>query len=104
MIVQDHLRAVTHAMEAITMLLIADRVANMPNEPLMLMDEAEPHWAVSWVSAFEYDQDQNLAEPWSPTVIEESISENEALYEITKSLWAECGKTFAWLAFENCIA
>ena len=67
------------------MLLNADTVANMPNEPLMLMDDPEPHWAVSWVSAFEYDQDQNLAEPWSPTVIEESISDNERLYEMTNS-------------------
>ena len=85
-IIQDHLRAVNHALEAISMLLNADRVANIPLEPLMLMDDAEPHWAVSWVSAFEYDQGQNLAEPWSPTVLEESISENEALYDITNVL------------------
>ena len=84
-IIQDHLRAVNHALEAITMLLNADRVANMPNEPLMLMDDAEPHWAVSWVSAFEYDQGQNLAEPWSPTVIEESVSDNARLYEMANS-------------------
>jgi hypothetical protein len=85
-IIQDHLRAVNHALEAISMLLNADRVANMPHEPLMLMDDAEPHWAVSWVSAIEFDQGQNLAEPWSPTVLEESISENEALYDITNVL------------------
>jgi len=84
-IIQDHLRSVNHVVEAITMLLTADRVANMPNEPLMIMDEADPHWAVSWVSAFKYDQHQNLAEPWSPTVIEESISDNERLYEMTNS-------------------
>ena len=82
-IIEDHLRAVNHVMEAITMLLNADRAANQPNEPLMIRDD--PHWAVSWVTAFEWDQDQGLTEPWSPTVIEESISENERLYEATNN-------------------
>ena len=85
-IIQDHLRAVNHALEAISMLLNADRVANMPHEPLMLMDDEDPHWAVSWVSAFEHDQAQHLSEPGSPTVLEESISENEALTDITNQL------------------
>jgi len=80
-IIEDHLRAVNHVMEAITMLLNADRAANQPNEPLMLMNDEDPHWAVSWVTAFEWDQAQGLTEPWSPTVLEESISENERLYE-----------------------
>ena len=85
-IIQDHLRAVNHALEAIAMLLNAERVANVPQEVLMLMDDEDPHWAVSWVSAFEYDQAQNLAEPGSPTVLEESTSENEALTDITNQL------------------
>ena len=63
------------------MLLIADRVANIPNEAMMLIDDDEPHWAVSWLTAFEYDQDQSLEEPWSPTVIEETASENERFYQ-----------------------
>jgi hypothetical protein len=80
-IIEHNLRAVNHVMEAITMLLNADRAANQPNEPLMLMNDEDPHWAVSWVTAFEWDQEQGLTEPWSPTVLEESISENERLYE-----------------------
>jgi hypothetical protein len=52
----------------------------------MLMDDEDPHWAVSWVSAFAYDPAELLAEPRSPTVLEESISENEALYDITNVL------------------
>ena len=84
-IIEDHLRAVNHVMEAITMLLNADRAANQPHEPLMLMNDEDPHWAVSWVTAFEWDQEQGLTEPWSPTVLEESISENERLYETTNN-------------------
>ena len=85
-IIQDHLRAVNHALEAIAMLLNAERVANVPQEVLMLMDDEDPHWAVSWVSAFAYDPPELLAEPRSPTVLEESISENEALTDITNQL------------------
>ena len=84
-IIEDHLRAVNHVMEAITMLLNAERAANQPHEPLALMNDEDPHWAVSWVTAFEWDQEQGLAEPWSPTVLEESISENERLYETTNN-------------------
>jgi hypothetical protein len=82
-IIEHNLRAVNHVMEAITMLLNADRAANRPNAPLMVMNDEDPHWAISWVTAFEWDQDQGFTELWSSTVIEESISENERLYETT---------------------
>ena len=84
-IIQDHLRAVNHALEAIALLLNAGRVPYVPPELLMLMDDEDPHWAVSWVSASLYNQAHGLTEPSSPTVLEESISENERLYETTNN-------------------
>jgi hypothetical protein len=85
-IIQDHLRAVNHALEAIAMLLNAERVANVSQEVLMLMDDEDPHWAVSWVSASLHNQTHGPTEPSSPTVLEEIISENEALTDITNQL------------------